>query len=153
MLLQKILANVFFNSRRSSMNGTSTAPVKNNNVDRVWWMLKLTYGIVPILAGLDKLGFDKITNWAQYLNPLAATMVPLSIVHILVAVGIVEIVAGLLVLTKWTRLGAYLVAAWLILIAINLVSMGRFYDIAIRDVVMAVGALALAMLTEIRERH
>lgn len=117
------------------------------NVNRVWWMLKLTYGIVPILAGLDKLGIYKLANWVQYLNPSIAKMVPLTALQTMYVVGIIEIVAGLLVLTRWTRYGAYLVALWLVAIAINLIAMGSFIDVAVRDLVMAVGALSLAMLT------
>lgn len=132
------------------MNG-NTNQLQMQKVNKVWWMLKLGYGLVPIVAGLDKLGFDLIVNWAQYLHPIVASLIPLSVVHILFAVGVIEIVAGLLVLTKWTRFGAYIVAAWLTLIALSLIAMGRFYDIAVRDLLLAVGALSLAMLTEARE--
>jgi hypothetical protein len=65
-------------------------------------------------------------------------------------VGVVEMAAGLLVLSKWTRFGAYVVAAWLVAIAIQLVTTGAFYDLAVRDVVMAIGAYALARLAEWR---
>lgn len=129
------------------MNGAQTQ-LNTHKVHNVWRMLKLTYGIVPIVAGLDKLGLDLIVNWAQYVHPLVASLIPLSLVHFIFVVGIIEIVAGALVLSKWTRFGAYLVAAWLLLIAVNLVAMGKFYDIAVRDVVLAIGAIALAMLTE-----
>lgn len=117
------------------------------NVNKVWWMLKLTYGIVPIVAGLDKLGFYMLTNWAQYLNPAIARLLPLSAIHFMYVVGIIEIVAGLLVLSKWTRFGAYIVALWLVAIALSLLAMGAFIDVAVRDLVMAVGALSLGMLT------
>jgi len=73
-------------------------------------------------------------------------MSPPAFLHV---VGVVEIIAGLLVLSAWTRLGAYVVMAWLICIAINLVSMG-YLDIAVRDLAMAVGAFALARLQEVR---
>lgn len=132
------------------MNG-NVSQLQMQKVHKVWWMLKLGYGLVPIVAGLDKLGFDLIVHWAQYLHPMVASLIPLSVPHILFAVGIIEIIAGLLVLTKWTRLGAYIVAAWLTVIAVSLVAMGKFYDIAVRDLLLALGALSLAMLTEVQE--
>jgi uncharacterized membrane protein YphA (DoxX/SURF4 family) len=113
-------------------------------------MLKLTYGIVPIVAGADKF-FNLITHWQIYYNPTIINMLPISITQFSYVVGTIEIVAGLLVLSAFTRYGAYIVAAWLTLIALNLVMMGQFFDIAVRDLVMAVGAIALAQLTEIQE--
>ena len=71
-----------------------------------------------------------------------------SFMHI---VGVIEMVVGLAVLTRWTRIGAYLAMIWLIAIAINLASGGLFYDLAVRDVEIAIGAFALARLTELRE--
>lgn len=120
-------------------------------LDLVWFMLKLTYGIVPIVAGLDKLGIYKLVNWDIYLNPIIPHVLSISSGHLMMIVGIVEIIAGIIVLSKWTRYGAYLVALWLTAVIINLLSMGQYYDIAVRDVVIVVGALALAWLTEIKE--
>ncbi len=108
--------------------------------------LKYTYGLVCIAAGADKF-FHFITQWQQYISPLVAAYLP-NIHYFLYAVGIVEIIIGLLILSSHTKLGAYLASAWLLLIAANLVSMGHFYDIAVRDVALAVGAFALAQLTE-----
>ena len=65
-------------------------------------------------------------------------------------VGVIEMIVGLAILTKWTRLGAYVASAWLVLIAINLVSTGMFFDIAVRDVEMALAAFVLARMTEVR---
>jgi len=65
-------------------------------------------------------------------------------------VGIIEMIVGLAILTKWTRLGAYVASAWLVLIAINLVSTGMFFDVAVRDVEMALAAFVLARITEVR---
>ncbi|MDR3550782.1 MAG: hypothetical protein P4L31_05170 [Candidatus Babeliales bacterium] len=121
-----------------------------HKLDTTWTMLKLTYGIVPIVAGADKF-FNMLTNWEMYLNPMFAKMVPLSTMHLMYAVGVVEMLAGLTVLFFCTRVGGYVVALWLTVIAISLIAMGRFYDVAVRDIVMAVGAIALAQLTEIRE--
>ncbi len=133
--------------------------INRPKLDFVWFMLKLTYGIVPIVAGLDKLGTYKLVNWDIYLNPSIAHMLSISSGHFMIIVaghfmmivGIVEIIAGIIVLSKWTRYGAYLVALWLTAVIINLLSMGQYYDIAVRDAVIVVGALALAWLTEIKE--
>jgi uncharacterized membrane protein len=65
-------------------------------------------------------------------------------------VGIIEMIVGLAILTKWTRLGAYVASVWLVLIAINLVSTGMFFDVAVRDVEMALTAFVLARITEVR---
>ena len=114
-----------------------------------WWALRLTYGLVPIVAGLDKFT-NLLADWAQYLSPVAVQALPLSATMFMYVVGIIEIIAGLLVLVPQTmRIGAYVVSAWLLAIAANLL-LARFYDIAVRDAVMAIGAFALAKLTEAR---
>lgn len=111
-----------------------------------WWALRLAYGLVPIIAGLDKFT-NLLTDWTQYLSPLVANLVPAStFMHI---VGVIEIVAGVLVLTRWTRIGALVVGAWLVAIAINLITTGHFFDVAVRDLVMAVGAFTLSRLAEL----
>lgn len=118
-------------------------------LDTPWWTLRLTYGLVPIVAGIDKFT-HVLVDWNKYLSPLAEDVLPISGSTFMLIVGVIEIVAGLLVLSRFTRLGAYLVSAWLVGIAINLVTTGTYFDIAVRDVVMAVGAFALAKLTEVR---
>ncbi len=130
------------------MNGQSASKLTHGT----WLMLKVTYGLVGIAAGADKF-FNIITNWEQYLSPKISALIPLIPTHFMYIVGIVEIAVGILILTKFTRLGAYLIAAWLVIIVANLLSMGMYYDIAVRDVVMAVGALALAQLTLIQEKN
>ena len=110
-------------------------------------MLRLTYGLVPIVAGIDKFT-NLLTDWTRYLNPLATKVIPISPPTFMHVVGVIEIAAGILVLTrKTTRYGAFLVAAWLAAIALNLITMGAYLDVAVRDLVMAVGALTLAALT------
>lgn len=119
-------------------------------IDKPWWTLRLTYGIVPIVTGIDKFT-DRLTDWSIYMNPLVEKIVPLSQPTLMRGIGIIEILAGALVLhPRTTRFGAYLVGAWLFGIAINLVTMGMYYDIALRDVVLGIGAFALAQLSEIR---
>jgi uncharacterized membrane protein YphA (DoxX/SURF4 family) len=121
-------------------------------LDRTWWTLRLTFGLVPIIAGLDKFT-NLLTDWTQYLNPLATKVIPVSAHTFMHGVGIIEIIAGVLVLNaRTTRFGAYLVSAWLAAIALNLVTQGTFLDVAVRDLVMGVGAFTLAQLTEARSR-
>jgi len=119
--------------------------IQDSRVSSSYWALRATYVLVPLLAGLDKFA-NLLTYWPQYVSPTFARLMPLSPVGFMRIVGVVEVVAALLVLLK-PRIGAYVVMAWLICIAINLVSMGLF-DIAVRDLSMAVGAFALARMQE-----
>ena len=113
-----------------------------------YWLLRVVFGAVPIVAGLDKFT-NLLTDWQQYLSPLVARIVPAT--TFMQVVGLVEILAGVLVLSKFTRIGAYVVAGWLVAIALNLLTTGRFLDVAVRDLVMAAGAFVLAKLEEVRE--
>ena len=119
------------------------------NLESLYRPLWLTYGLVPLLAGLDKF-FNLLTDWPKYLSPTIAGMLPVSAQTFMHAVGVIEIVVGLLVLTRWTRIGAWIAAAWLVLIAVNLATMSLF-DIAVRDLAMSVGAYTLARLAELRQ--
>lgn len=121
----------------------------NRSLESLYRPLWLTYGLVPLLAGLDKF-FNLLTDWPKYVAPWVANLLPTSPQTFMYAVGIIEIAVGLLVLTRWTRLGAWIAAAWLVLIAVNLATMGLF-DIAVRDLAMAVGASTLARLAELRQ--
>ena len=111
--------------------------------------MRIALGLAPFLAGLDKF-FNLLTKWTMYLNPLALRVVPLAPETFMRAVGVIEMIVGIAILTRWTRLGAYVAAAWLVCIALNLVSMGAFFDIAVRDLLIAVAAFSLARLTEVR---
>ena len=119
------------------------------NLESLYRPLWLTYGLVPLLAGLDKF-LNLLADWPKYVAPWVADLLPVSAQTFMYAVGIIEIVVGLMVLTRWTRLGAWIAAAWLVLIAVNLVTLGLF-DIAVRDLAMAVGAYTLARLAEMRQ--
>lgn len=114
-----------------------------------WWALRLAYGLVPIVAGLDKFT-NLLTRWTDYLSPVATRVLPFAPSTLMHIAGIVEIAAGILVLTRFTRYAAYVVCAWLVLIALNLLTTGHYFDIAVRDVVMAVGAFVLARFSEVR---
>lgn len=119
-------------------------------ITRSWWALKLTYGLLFVVGGADKF-LNLITVWPKYLSPMLTQMIPLSIEHIVMGAAIFEIILGVLILVISARLGAYIAAAWLVVMALNLVSMGIYFDIAVRDLVMAVGALVLAWLTDVIE--
>ncbi len=114
--------------------------------EKIYRPLWLTYGLVPFLAGLDKF-FGLLTDWSAYLAPWLSNLLPIPAQSFMYSVGVIEILVGLAILTKWTRLGAWVAAAWLVLIAGNLVSIGLF-DIAVRDLAMAVGAYTLARVAE-----
>lgn len=110
--------------------------------------LKLTYGILPIVAGLDKFT-NLLTNWVDYLGN-SRSMIPFDALVFMKIVGIIEIVAGIITLVK-PLVGAYIVMAWLILIALQLLIGGHYFDVAVRDLVMAIGAYTLAKLTMIEQ--
>jgi uncharacterized membrane protein YphA (DoxX/SURF4 family) len=113
-------------------------------------LMKFVYGLVPIVAGADKFT-NLLTTWDQYLNPSLAGMLPFSPGTFMQVVGVIEIVAGILVLVK-PKVGAVVVGAWLALIALTLLASGRYLDVAVRDLVMAVGAFVLSRLTKITEQ-
>lgn len=119
-------------------------------INLAWWVLRIGFGAGPILAGLDKF-FNIIVNWEMYLSPLATKVVPLSPTTFMHIVGVVEILAGLVVLSRWTKIGSYVVSLWLIGIVANLLTTGMFYDLAVRDVELAISAFALAQITTARE--
>jgi len=122
----------------------------NNRLHTTWWALRVLFGFVPIAAGLDKF-FNLLTNWEAYLNPLATKIIPVSAVTFMHIVGVVEIAAGIVVLSRFTKLGAYVVTLWLVAIALNLLVMGKFLDVAVRDLGLSVAAFSLAQLTAVRE--
>src|SRR5215475_5585305 len=125
-------------------------PTSANKLDTAWWALRIALGIGPIVAGLDKY-FNKLADWQMYLSPLTTKVVPVSPATFMHIVGIIEIIAGIVVLSRFTKIGAYVVTAWLIAIALNLLTMGKFLDIAVRDLGLAVAAFSLAQLTAVRE--
>ena len=115
------------------------------NSQSVQGILKYTYGIVPIVAGLDKFT-NLLTRWEDYLSPPIIKMLPFSTGAFMHIVGIIEIIAGILVLLR-PRIGGFVVMAWLTLIALTLIFGGHYFDVAVRDLVMAIGAYCLAKLS------
>ncbi|MGA8144808.1 MAG: hypothetical protein WB987_13045 [Candidatus Acidiferrales bacterium] len=122
----------------------------DQHLNSSWWALKVGLGVGPIITGIDKY-FNKLADWGMYLNPLATKIVPVSATTFMHVIGAVEIIAGLIVLSRWTKIGSYIVMLWLLAIAANLVTTGMFYDLAMRDVEIAIGAFALSQLTAVRE--
>ena len=119
----------------------------NETVRSVWTILRFTFGLVPIVAGLDKFT-DLLTTWDMYLHPGIASMLPFSTHTFMQIVGVIEIIAGILVLVR-PAIGAYVVMGWLIAIALTLIASGKYLDVAVRDLVMSIGALSLARLSKI----
>jgi len=109
-------------------------------------LLRVVFAVAPILFGLDKF-FDVLVDWPKYLAPWINDIVPGSASTAMHLVGIVEILAGVLVALK-PRYAAYAVAAWLAGIIIDLLTYSGYYDIALRDFGLLVGALALARLAQ-----
>ena len=109
--------------------------------------MKLTYGIVAIVAGLDKFT-NILTQWEKYIHPGLASMLPFSPHVFMMIVGIIEIGAGILVLIR-PAIGGLVVMAWLTLIALTLLASGNYLDVAVRDLVMAIGAFSMARLAKI----
>ena len=124
----------------------------DDHLNAGWWALRIALGVGPIISGIDKF-FNKLTDWGMYLSPTATKIVPVSTTTFMRGVGVVEIVAGLIVLSRWTKLGSYIVMLWLIGIAVNLLTTGMFYDLAMRDVEIAVGAFALSQLSASRKQQ
>jgi hypothetical protein len=104
-------------------------------------------GAVAFLAGLDKF-FNLLADWPGYLSPLAVQLLPMTPSSFMHIVGIIEMAVGATLLAGFTQIGGYVVAVWLVAIAINLVTTGRYFDIAVRDVAMAIAGFTLARLTE-----
>ena len=121
----------------------------DQKLNGAWWMLRIGLGTGAFLAGLDKF-FDLLTEWSMYLSPLAERLLPISPENFMRAVGVVEMAVGLAILTRWPRIGAYALAAWLVGIAVNLAFAAHFWDLVVRDLEVALSAFALARLTEWR---
>jgi uncharacterized membrane protein YphA (DoxX/SURF4 family) len=129
----------------SAIDSPSVADrLKSDPAYQAFWLLRIGFAAAPILFGLDKF-FDVLVNWEIYLAPWINDIVPGSASDAMYAVGVIEIVAGLAVLVK-PRYGAYLVAAWLAGIVVNLLSYSGYYDIALRDFALMLAALTLARL-------
>lgn len=124
-----------------------TTSNSNNAVTPVFNLLRLTYGLVPIVAGLDKFT-NLLTHWEKYLHPGLASMLPFSPHTFMMIVGVIEIVAGIIVLIR-PAAGGLIVMAWLAVIALTLIASGNYIDVAVRDLTMAIGAYSLSRISRI----
>ncbi len=116
-------------------------------VYQAFTLLRIGFCVAPILFGLDKFA-NWMVDWQTYLAPRIDDLVPGNAHQAMLVVGVVEIVAGILVGLR-PRIGAYVVAAWLAGIIINLLILGDFYDVALRDFGLLLGALSLARLATV----
>lgn len=121
--------------------------MENSTLTQTFNLLKYTFVIVPIVAGADKF-LNLLTNWEQYINPAMADLLPVSGSVFMMIAGVIEIIAGLIVLKK-PEIGGYIVAAWLASIALTLLAGFNYVDVAVRDLVMAITALSMARLAKI----
>lgn len=122
----------------------------DNRLHSSWWALRIGVGLAAFLAGLDKF-FNVLTDWAMYLSPFSQHLLPFSGKTFMHLVGVIEMLVGLAILTRWTQIGAYIASAWLLLIAVNLLTSGGFFDLAVRDVEIAIAAYVLARMTEVKQ--
>src|SRR6476661_8062679 len=113
-------------------------------------LLRVGFTVAPILFGLDKF-FDWLVDWRIYLAPEVDHLIPGNAHQAMLAIGVIEIVAGLVVAIR-PRFGGYLVAAWLAGIIVNLLLLGDHYDVALRDFGLLLGAVALARLATAYDR-
>jgi uncharacterized membrane protein YphA (DoxX/SURF4 family) len=109
--------------------------------------LQISLGATACAAGLDKF-FNLLTDWEQYVSPMAARRLPMSKKNFMRLVGVVEIAVGAAVLKGPTRLGAYVASGWLAAITANLIASGKYFDVAARDANMAMAAFVLGRLCE-----
>ncbi len=120
---------------------------KNQVLSQVYNLLKYTFVIVPIVAGADKFT-NVLTNWERYINPSIGGLLPFSGTTFMMIAGVIEIIAGIIVLRK-PAIGGKIVAAWLAVIALTLLLGFNYVDVAARDLVMAVSAFSMSKLAKI----
>ena len=136
------------NTTIDHMHGAATAAetVGSSSGHQAYRILQFGFTVAPILAGLDKF-FHLLVNWDQYLPGVVANVSPISPHALMLVVGVIEIVAGIGVALK-PRIFSYVVAAWLAVIIINLLLIPGYFDVALRDFGLLLGALALGQLSQ-----
>jgi uncharacterized membrane protein YphA (DoxX/SURF4 family) len=131
---------------RSRFTGTGTFSdrLAADPAYQAFWLLRIAFTVAPILFGIDKF-FNVMVNWEKYLAPWIRDLSPFTASGTMHVVGVIEIIAGLFVAVR-PRYGAYVVAAWLAGIVVNLLTYSGYYDVALRDFGLMLGALTLARL-------
>jgi uncharacterized membrane protein YphA (DoxX/SURF4 family) len=122
----------------------------SRELNAAYWALRVAFGFGPLLAGADKFT-NILVNWEKYLSPVTLRFLPVDATTFMRGVGVIEIIVGLAILFGATRVFGYIAMVWLFAIAANLISSGAYYDIAVRDILLAFGAYSLARVTEARE--
>lgn len=112
--------------------------------------MRIAIGLMATLAGIDKF-FNLLADWGSYVSPLAVELLPFSTDVLMWIVGVVELAVGISILTALPVAGSYVASAWLLLVAANL-TLGGYFDIAVRDVVLSIGAFSLARLIQVRDQ-
>ena len=129
----------------STAHAVSTTTVLEDRTSRqAFVLLRTIFTVAPILFGLDKFT-NLLTDWTAYLAPAATTVIPVPAQTFMYGVGIIEVIAGIIVALR-PRIGSVIVALWLLGIIVNLLVLGSFFDVALRDFGLLVGALALNRL-------
>ena len=129
---------------------TPTSAGTGTGAERAFLLLRTVFTVAPIAFGLDKLA-GVLTDWDQYLAPWINDLVPGTAHQAMLVVGVIEVVAGIVVAVA-PRWGGLLVAVWLGGIILDLLTLGDFYDVALRDLGLMAGALALSLLAWDRHR-
>jgi hypothetical protein len=131
----------------SAKSSQPSAEARSLEAKQAFLLLRTVFTIAPIAFGLDKFA-QILTDWDKYLAPWIDRIVPGTTHQAMLAVGVIEVVAGIVVALQ-PRIGAYVVAAWLFGIIVNLLTLGQFYDVALRDFGLLVAALALGRLAAV----
>lgn len=111
--------------------------------------MRIAIGLMATLAGIDKF-FNLLVDWSSYVSPMAAQLLPFSTDVFMWIVGVIECAVGISILTALPVVGSYVASGWLLLVAVNL-TLGGYFDIAVRDVVLSIGAFTLARLLQVRD--
>jgi hypothetical protein len=112
--------------------------------------MRIAIGLMATLAGIDKF-FNLLVDWSSYVSPVAAQLLPFSTDVFMWIVGVIEFAVGISILTALPVVGSYVASAWLLLVAVNL-TLGGYFDVAVRDVVLSIGAFTLARLIQVQDQ-
>ena len=149
------MATTDISSRRTGAPATASVPLRTplaqDPARQAYLVLRSAFVVAPVVFGLDKFT-NWLVEWDRYLAPVISRQLPVSAHVAMYAVGVVEVVAGIVVALH-ARLGALVVAAWLAGIIVNLLLIGSFYDIALRDFGLLLAALTLARLATAFPSH